>query len=461
MSEGDDILPRGWRFERLDAIATTSSGGTPKSKTPEFYDGEIPWVKIGDLTDGAVDHAEQCITEDGLAASPAKLLPAGTLLLAMYGSIGKLGILSIPAATNQAICAIRPQNDIDPRYLFWYLRSRRSELFAMGRGGTQRNISQADVRALRVAVPPRREQELIVATIEATLSQVEAGVAFFARAARYGTLYERAVLQSAMGNCVVPTNGDEEGGTLPELPATWEWSTVGEEGDVQLGRMLNKERSSGPHLRPYLRVANVLDDRLALSDVKEMDFPPGEYERYLLHPGDILLNEGQSPELLGRAAMYRGEWPGLCFQKTLLRFQAGQRVDPEFALLVFRHYLYAGRFRRESRITTGIGHLTQVRFAALEFPVPPHDEQEEIVRDVRQQLDSAARFDKVIVKAEADAATLKASLLNDAFSGALSRGESGDQPADALHGTVQEFRPRAGSDVRHRRNIGRAVSVGE
>ena len=74
-------------------------------------------------------------------------------------------------------------------------------------------------------------------------------------------------------------------------------------------------------MRPYLRVANVYEDRLDLSDVKQMNFTPNEYETFHLRDGDILLNEGQSIELVGRPAMYRGEVPGACFQNTLVRFR--------------------------------------------------------------------------------------------------------------------------------------------
>jgi type I restriction enzyme S subunit len=132
-------------------------------------------------------------------------------------------------------------------------------------------------------------------------------------------------------------------------------------------------------MRPYLRVANVYDARIDLSDVLEMNFTPEEYETFRLEPGDVLLNEGQSLEWVGRAAIYRGAPRGACFQNTLIRFRAGPRVLPEFALLVFRHYVYSQRFRRIARWTTNIAHLGSDRFADVEFPVPPLAEQKRIV----------------------------------------------------------------------------------
>jgi type I restriction enzyme S subunit len=446
MSAGG-FLPAGWADVELQDVVRTSSGGTPASKNPGFYGGDVPWVKIGDLTEGPVERTEQTITREGLGSCSAKLLPTGTVLIAMYGSIGKLGILTAPAATNQAICAMQPSEAVDRDYLFWFLMAQRSYLVSLGRGGTQQNIGQANLKSLRIPLPPIAEQKHIVGEIERYLSDINHGIKSLGSARDGLQSFRRSVLQEAVGSCVVPPTQRASDGGLPPLPRSWEWSTVADEGTVQLGRMLNKDRSSGPHMQPYLRVANVLDDHLDLTVIKEMDFPPAEYERYLLHPGDILLNEGQSPELLGRAAMYRGEQPGLCFQKALLRFQAGPRVNREFALLVFRHYLYSGRFRRESRITTGIGHLTQERFAAMEFPVPPRAEQGEIVRWVRQQLVTADHLDRVLDKAEEDAVTLKSSLLHAAFSGDLSPRMLDDQPAGALLADVQEFRTANGLAV--------------
>lgn len=146
-------------------------------------------------------------------------------------------------------------------------------------------------------------------------------------------------------------------------------------------------------MRPYLRVANVFEDRIDLRDVKQMNFDPTEFEQYRLHEGDVLLNEGQTPELLGRPAIYRGLPQDVCFTNSLIRFQANRDVDPRWALIVFRHHMHSGRFARESRITTNIAHLSIGRLRGVEFPVPPIEEQRRIVdilEDQLSRLDAAA-----------------------------------------------------------------------
>ena len=132
-------------------------------------------------------------------------------------------------------------------------------------------------------------------------------------------------------------------------------------------------------MKPYLRVANVFEDRIDTSDVKTMNFEPAEFERFRLMPGDVLLNEGQSPEYLGRPAIYRGNPAQVAFTNSLIRFRPNATVTSEWALAVFRHHMHSGRFARESRITTNIAHLSKGRLANVEFPVPPRAEQERIV----------------------------------------------------------------------------------
>jgi type I restriction enzyme S subunit len=159
---------------------------------------------------------------------------------------------------------------------------------------------------------------------------------------------------------------------------------VGEAGEVLLGRQRSPKYQSGRFTRPYLRVANVFDNNLDLSDVLEMDFDERDAERFGLEVGDILLNEGQSRELVGRCAMYNGEIPGCCFQNTLVRFRAGQSVLPRFALYYFQHAFHTGVFAAIASQTTAIAHLGAGRFANLLMPVPPLTEQEVIVARLDQ-----------------------------------------------------------------------------
>lgn len=104
------------------------------------------------------------------------MIPAGTLLVAMYGSIGKLGITGIECCTNQAIAYAKELYGVTTKYMFFYMAMMKSELISKGKGGTQKNISQTVLNSLEVIVPPLPEQERIVSRIEELFSQLDAGV---------------------------------------------------------------------------------------------------------------------------------------------------------------------------------------------------------------------------------------------------------------------------------------------
>ncbi len=112
-------IRKNWRFCR------TGSGGTPsRKKMSQYYSGTIPWVKSGELREAIITSTEESVTDIALKETSAKLIPSGALLVAMYGAtIGRIAILGIEAASNQAVCHIVPDLDIaDQRYLFYALR---------------------------------------------------------------------------------------------------------------------------------------------------------------------------------------------------------------------------------------------------------------------------------------------------------------------------------------------------
>lgn len=152
---------------------------------------------------------------------------------------------------------------------------------------------------------------------------------------------------------------------------------MNEAGVVDAGRQRSPHLVAGK-LRPYLRVANVMDGYIDASDVNSMMFTDSEFERFKLRTGDILLNEGQSLELVGRPAIYKGVPANCCFQNTLIRFRSRNGTDTKFALQLFKHLLITGRFAGIASQTTSIAHLGVSRFAGLKATFPPLLEQKRI-----------------------------------------------------------------------------------
>ena len=207
--------------------------------------------------------------------------------------------------------------------------------------------------------------------------------------------------------------------TLPDVPDGWAWCRIDAIGSVQLGRQRTPKDHSGPHMCPYMRVANVFEARIDLADVKEMNFTPNEQEIYELKYGDILLNEGQSPHLVGRPAMWRCEVSGACFQNTLVRFSSSAAVLPAYALLVFRAQLHARRYMKIAKITTNIAHLGAQRFAAVEFPLAPLVEQQRIVEESERRFSILDQVEITVAASLARCGMLRQAILKRAFEGRL------------------------------------------
>lgn len=159
-----------WKRTTLGEAFKWSSGGTPSRKYPDYFTGSIPWVKSGELLDSIVDDTEEHVTEEAIKNSSAKIFHQGSVAIAMYGAtIGRVGILGIDAATNQAIAVAQTAEHTLVRYLFFYLRANRTRFIALGKGGAQPNISQRIIRAFPYEYPDIAEQEKILQLVDLNL----------------------------------------------------------------------------------------------------------------------------------------------------------------------------------------------------------------------------------------------------------------------------------------------------
>ena len=167
-------IPESWAWVRLGNIGDWGSGATPSRTHPEYYDGSIPWLKTGDLTDSYITDIPEGISQLALEKTSVRLNESGSVLMAMYGAtIGKLGILTYPATTNQACCACKPIYGVEPLFLFYFLMSQRTAFIKRGEGGAQPNISKEKIVTTLMPLPPLAEQHRIVQRIEELLPLVK------------------------------------------------------------------------------------------------------------------------------------------------------------------------------------------------------------------------------------------------------------------------------------------------
>jgi type I restriction enzyme S subunit len=197
--------------------------------------------------------------------------------------------------------------------------------------------------------------------------------------------------------------------------------------------MLDRARNKGD-LRPYLRNLNVRWRQFDLHDVQEMRFEPAEEDRYGLRRGDVLVCEGGEP---GRAAVWRDEIPDMRFQKAIHRVRCGELLAPDWLVNVLQAHALSGLLSNYFT-GTGIAHLTGVSLAGVPIPLPPIDEQREIVRRVEALFALADNIERRLDATAASAETLTQAILAKAFRGELiPTGDEGVHQSSSLGDYVQ------------------------
>ena len=389
------MIPNGWEIKKMSDVVIWGSGGTPKATEAAYYEnGTIPWVVIGDLNDGVVNSSASKITELGLKNSSAKLIPPGTLLVAMYGSIGKLGITGIECCTNQAIAFAKELHGVTTQYMFYYMVLIKAKLISMGKGGTQKNISQAVLKSLDVIVPPLSEQKHIVFRIEELFSQLDASVAKLKTAKERLKVYRQAVLKEAFEKVKV------------HIP-------FGKIIDARLGKMLDKEKNTGNY-RKYLRNINVRWFSFDLSDLLEMRIEDDEIEKYSVSHNDLIICEGGEP---GRCAVW-DKHDSIFYQKALHRVRFSDNSNPKFYMYYLWFSAQTGQLCRYFT-GTGIKHLTGQSLSKVVVPKTDRPTQDSIVAEIESRLSVCDSIEKTVETALLQAKALQQSILKKAFEGRL------------------------------------------
>jgi type I restriction enzyme S subunit len=471
-----ESLPKGWAETTLGELLPISYGKALSASARRS--GSVPVYGSSGVV-GTHTHA---------------LTTGATIIVGRKGNVGSTHLSPVPCWPIDTVY-FHDAGKKDVRFQAYLLRS--LQLDRLDRSTTIPGLSRDDYNVVRIALPPEGEQIRIVEALESYLSRLDSAVDSLVAARRKLKAYRASVLKAAVEGRLVPTEAElarkkgrsyepadallerilrerrrrweaaelekmkaagktpeddrwkkrypqpdqVDNASLPSLPEGWCWATVDQIGDVLLGRQRAPQFLTGEWSRPYLRVANIKDDRIDFDDLEEMDFGPEHFEKYRLQAGDILVSEGQSPHLVGQSATYRGGVEGLCFQKTLHRFRPfSPGPSSEFAQTVFRAHVSLGVFKAVASITTNIAHLTLEKFKRSRFPLPPAREQESIVEEVARQMSVADAAERQVVANRRRLKRLRQSVLTWAFTGRLVDQSPTDEPAGTLLATIRAVR---------------------
>jgi type I restriction enzyme, S subunit len=368
--------PDGWEDTPLELLAKRGSGHTPNRQHPEYWNGNIKWISLADsgaLDRVFIDETAATITPEGVAHSSAVIHPAGTVLLSRDAGVGKSAIMRTAMAVSQHFIAWTCGPELDNLYLYYWLQYAKPQFERIANGTTIKTIGLQYFKDLRLQKPPLCEQRAIagaLSDVDALLDGLERLIA-----------KKRDVKHAAMQQLLTGRT------RLRGFDSGWRSRRVDEGGDVVAGKAL--VAAAPGLLRPYLRTTNVLDGRINITDVLQMPMTDAEFERFHLKTGDVLLNEGQSLELVGRCCMYRGELGRPCaMQNQLLRFRAYPNTSASFAEQLFRYCQQTGTFSAISTQTTSVAHLGSTRFSCLRLKWPTDLREQEAIAAVLCDMDA-------------------------------------------------------------------------
>lgn len=430
-------LPSGWARTTLGTVADWGAGGTPSRSEPNFYGGKIPWIKSGELNSRYIKTTEESITEEAIKSSSAKIFPAGSVAIAMYGAtIGKTAILGIDASTNQACAVGVPVKGLmGKEYLYRLLQNEKAAFIEKGKGGAQPNISQAVIKAHEIGLPPLAEQTRIAVKLDELLAQVDTLKARIDGIPVLLKRFRQSVLAAAVSGRLTRESYDSLSGTYALEP---------------LGKLVAEPLRNGKSVKDgigqrVLRLSALKKNSIDFFESKAGNWTGINFEQYIVKNDDFLISRGNgSKALVGRGGLARHVTNNVAYPDTMIRVRPDtQKLLPKFLATVWNSQLVRRQIESTARTTAGIWKISQGDLEVLKIPLPSLVEQREIVRSVEQLFAYTDHLETKIASAKSRIDHLTQSILTKAFRGELVPQDPNDEPAGALLDRIKAQRATA------------------
>ena len=456
-------LPDSWMMypiAKLTGVGGLMVDGDWIESKDQDPQGSVRLIQLADIGDGIfLNKSSRFLTKAKALDLRCTFLQPGDLLIArMPDPLGRACIF--PGVDREAITAVdvciwrSGQNAANPEWLKHFINSPqvRAQIVSLAGGTTRQRISGGNLKTLEVPTPPLAEQGRIVVKLDNCFKRSTRAREEIARVPELVERYKRAILAAAFCGDLTANWRDlnptaesvfsvaekhagrrkRSGGMTTssverQLPKTWQSATVDSVGEVILGRQRSPENHTGPHMRPYVRAANITWNGWDFSDVKKMNFDKRDFEKFKLRSGDVLINEGSgSAHEVGKPAIWNGEIENCCFQNTLIAVRP-HSVTSDYLYFVLLNAALSKAFVDETR-GVNIHHIGRAGLAQFVIPLPPIDEQIEIVRRLTATLPKVATISSEAGHAMDLLDRLEQAALAKAFRGDLVLQNPKDEP---------------------------------
>jgi len=403
MLASDDVPMRS-----LGRCGKIVGGGTPSKSNADFWSGTIPWITAKEMWTDEIRDSQLKITEAAMKASPAKFIPANSVLFVVRGSIL---FKRVPIAVNRVVCAINqdmkaivPDEDILPEYLAMMMRATSGELKSrVGIAGNSAGKLETDEwSSVEIPIPPLPEQQRLVARIEALTSRLEQ-----ARQARKAALAGADALRQALWDRIFAEVSEEF------------WQPIGTHAKIQGGYAFKSSWFTTSGIR-LLRNQNVYHGTLEWSEAVHLSPERrGEFAAYEMNVGDVVISMDRPLISTGlKAARIRAEdLPCLLLQRVG-RFQFKTGLLPDYLFHFLSSQSFMIHISGDGR-SSAVPHISAKQIEGIRIPVPKLAEQRRIVARLDALAEKQTELRRLQTETEAELAAFTPALLAKAFRGEL------------------------------------------
>lgn len=423
--------PPGWPRAPLGEVATILNGFAFSSK--QFLtEGGMPLIRIRDIFSSSTS------TRYVGPYEARYVVHRGDLLVGMDGDFNCARWSGPDALLNQRVCKIVPHADhLDLDYVTVLLPAYLQAIHDATSSTTVTHLSSLDIARLPIPVPALTDQRTFVSVVGAISSMAAAGASHVRQAQVAIERFRKSVLQAACSGRLTADWREATVGqgtkpsfaahlkavsSLVDTPPEWSWFSLGDLADIQGGIQVGASRRTREPMRavPYLRVANVQQGRLDLSEIKTIMAPENAIAALRLRPGDILFNEGGDRDKLGRGWVWEGQIEECIHQNHVFRARLlDERMQPRFYSW-YGNSIGMAYFYTEAKQTVNLASLSKTKLSQMPVPAPPIEEQEEIVLRVDRLLGLAEELDSRVKSAAQAVSISPQAVLAKALRGELS-----------------------------------------
>lgn len=428
-------FPENWVLTSLNEIAKWGSGGTPKRNNNEYYDGDINWVKTGDLNNGLIKETSEKISKKGLDNSSAKIFPEGSVAIAMYGAtIGKTSIFGFEAATNQACAVAITYSGISKYFLHYYLKSQKQSFIDKGKGGAQPNISQTIIKAHPFPLPPLAEQNRIVKKLDTLFGHLDVLKERLDKIPQLLKDFRHSVLSQAVSGKLT-----EEWRERKEL-GDWVEKCLPDLGELTRGKSKHRPRNDkslygGKY--PFIQTGDVTKSVRYITSHKQSYNAKGLAQSRLFPKGTLCITIAAN---IGETAILSYD---SCFPDSVVGFLPNiKKYSSEIAMYYFETI--------KNELDQNASAVAQKNInlkvlSGIKFPVPPLIEQEEIARCINSLFSKADKIEKKYNALKEKIDHLPQAILAKAFRGELVPQLKSDADAQELLEEIREMKEELSS----------------